>query len=75
MPVMAAEAMESESPLDLSVGVKRERERTPSPPPSLSPGPRDSFTDSEDSDGNPSHGPRKNCKTAYKKSLMRRYCE
>ena len=46
----------------------------PSPPPSLSPGLRDSFTDSEDSDGNPGH-PRKNCKTAYKKSLMKRYCK
>lgn len=47
----------------------------PSPPPSLSPGLRDSYTDSEDSDGNISGHPRKNCKTAYKKSLMKRYCK
>ncbi|XP_034234373.1 ecdysone-induced protein 74EF-like isoform X2 [Thrips palmi] len=75
------------SPRERSLEREREREErerdrhserssacsgAPSPPPSLSPGLRDSFTDSEDSDGNPSH-PRKNCKTAYKKSLMKRY--
>jgi len=71
-------------PLDLSVAPARSggsegaasgRCTPPSPPPSLSPGCRDSFTDSEDSDGQPSAG-RKSCKTAaYKKSLMQRYCE
>jgi hypothetical protein len=60
---LSAEEPDDDAPLDLSMGSKKRRGRM------------DSGTDSDDSTGLGDEGGRGNEGRAYKKSLMKRYCE